>query len=56
LDEIFAIIVKTGALETARASAMAEAQRAIDAARQLPENEYRAALLQLASGLLERRF
>lgn len=55
LDEIFAIIVKTGALETARASAMAEAQRAIDAARQLPENEYRAALLQLASGLLERR-
>jgi len=39
----------------ARRSAHAEAQRAIDAASQLPANEYRAGLLQLAAGLLERR-
>ena len=39
----------------ARRSAHAEAQRAIDAASQLPANEHRAGLLQLAAGLLERR-
>lgn len=55
LDSILAIIVETGALDAARASAHAEAQRAIDAARQLPPNAYSAALLQLATGLLERR-
>jgi octaprenyl-diphosphate synthase len=55
LDEILAIIHNTGALEMARASAFGEAQRAIDAAHQLPANPYSAALLQLASGLLERR-
>lgn len=55
LDAILAIIVETGALDAARASAHAEAQRAIDAARQLPPNAYSAALLQLAAGLLERR-
>ena len=38
-----------------RRSAHAEAQRAIDAARQLPQNAYTEALLQLAAGLLERR-
>jgi octaprenyl-diphosphate synthase len=55
LDAILAIIVETGALDAARASASAEAQRAIEAARQLPVNAYSAALLQLAAGLLERR-
>jgi len=49
------IILSTGALESARRSAHAEAQRAIDAASQLPANEHRAGLLQLAAGLLERR-
>lgn len=55
LDEILSIIRQTGALDTARQSAMSEAQRAIDAARQLPANPYREALLQLAAGLQERR-
>ncbi|MCU0956865.1 MAG: polyprenyl synthetase family protein [Hydrogenophaga sp.] len=55
LSEILAIVTRTGALEAARRSAMAEAERAADAARQLPANEYRAALLQLTVGLLERR-
>ncbi|GLS15845.1 MULTISPECIES: polyprenyl synthetase family protein [Hydrogenophaga] len=55
LDTIVAIVRETGALDAARSSAEAEAQRAIDAAQQLPANEYREALLQLAAGLLERR-
>ncbi len=55
LDEILSIVRQTGALDMARRSAMAEAQRAIDAARQLPANQYREALLQLAAGLQERR-
>lgn len=56
LDDIINIIRNTGALGAARASAAAEAQRAIDALRGLPVNEYSSALLQLAAGLLERRF
>ncbi|WP_236581509.1 polyprenyl synthetase family protein [Hydrogenophaga sp. BPS33] len=55
LDAIRDIILHTGALDAARASAHAEAQRAIDAAKQLPANLYSEALLQLAAGLLERR-
>jgi len=55
LHDIRDIILSTGALEAARRSAHAEAQRAIDAASQLPANEHRAGLLQLAAGLLERR-
>lgn len=55
LDDILAIVRATGALDAARASAMAEAQRAIDAAQALPDNEYRASLLQLAAALQERR-
>lgn len=55
MDGILKIIRETGALEAARSSAMAEARRAMDAARTLPENPYRSALLQLAADLLERR-
>lgn len=55
LEAIRDIILQTGALDAARTSAQAEAQRAIEAAKQLPVNSYSAALLQLAAGLLERR-
>ena len=55
LDAIRDIILQTGALEAARMSAHAEANRAIEAARQLPVNDHSEALLQLAAGLLERR-
>ncbi len=55
LPAIQAIIVGTGALETARLAAHAEAERAMTAARQLPANEYQTALLQLAASLLVRR-
>ena len=55
LTDILTIIEKNGALESARQSAMIEAQRAMDAARMLPVNDYSAALLQLPAGLMERR-
>lgn len=55
LQNILGIVAETGALESARSSAMAEAQRAIQAAHELPPNPYSSALLQLATGLLERR-
>ncbi len=55
LGDILGIVRETGALEMARQSAMAEAQRAVDAAQRLPDNRYREALLQLATGLQERR-
>ena len=55
LDDILIIVRQTGALDMARKSALAEAQRAIDAARLLPVNSYSEALLQLAAGLQERR-
>jgi octaprenyl-diphosphate synthase len=55
LDDILSIILETGALDQARASAMAEAQRAADAALRLPVNAYSAALLQLATELMSRR-
>lgn len=55
LEEIQSIIQSSGALELATASATAEAQRAIEAARALPENEYSGALLELATELLGRR-
>ncbi len=55
LDDILTIVRETGALDMARNSAMKEARRAIEAARQLPVNRYSEALLQLANGLQERR-
>jgi octaprenyl-diphosphate synthase len=55
MDDILQIIRDTGALAITRASASAEALRAINAAQTLPANQYRSALLQLAADLLERR-
>ena len=55
LTEIVAIVRETGALDGTREAAAAEAQRAIDAAMQLPDNRYRAAMITLASQLLSRR-
>jgi octaprenyl-diphosphate synthase len=55
LEQIIAIVRETGALEVTRRAAATEAQRAIDAARRLPENRYTEGLLQLAAQLLQRR-
>jgi octaprenyl-diphosphate synthase len=55
LTEIVAIVRDTGALEITRAAAHDEARRAIEAARQLPANDYTAGLLELAAQLLVRR-
>lgn len=55
LDEIVQIVRDTGALEVAREAAALEAQRAVDAAEQLPANPYTQGLLQLAAQLLQRR-
>lgn len=55
MDVILQIIRMTGALEAAKTRASDEARRAISAAECLPENSYRAALVQLAAELLERR-
>lgn len=52
---IIEIVQKTGALVATRNAAMAEAQRALDALKVLPENVYSNALRQLASQLLDRR-
>jgi octaprenyl-diphosphate synthase len=55
LTEIVTIVRETGALEATRDAAAAEAQRAIDAAMQLPDNAHRQAMVVLASQLLKRR-
>src|SRR4051812_8733897 len=55
LGNIVAIVRDTGALEVTREAAAAEANRAIEAARQLPRNAYSDGLLELAAQLLERR-
>lgn len=55
LDAIVQIVRQSGGLVDARASAMAEAERAIEAARALPANPHTEALVQLAAVLLERR-
>jgi len=55
LDRIVAIVKETGALQVTRDAAAVEAQRAIDAATQLPVNAYSEGLLQLAAQLLQRR-
>ena len=55
LSEIVAIVRDTGALEATRNAAANEAQRAVDAAMQLPANDHRHAMVALASQLLNRR-
>lgn len=55
LDDILAIVRTTGALEVARGSALTEANRAIEATRQLPDNPFRTGMVQLASALQDRR-
>jgi octaprenyl-diphosphate synthase len=55
LERIVSIVKETGSLAVTRAAAAAEAQRAIDAAKQLPSNPYSQGLLQLAAQLLQRR-
>ena len=55
LSDIVAIVRDTGALAATRSAAAAEAQRAIDATMQLPDNAYRTAMVALASQLLDRR-
>lgn len=55
LAEIVAIVRDTGALDGTRQAAAAEAQRAIDAAMQLPANPHREAMVTLASQLLQLR-
>ena len=56
LDQIVAIVRKTGALEVARRAASQEAQRAIAAASRLPGNPHSRSLLQLPAQLLERQY
>jgi len=51
---VVAIVKKTGALDVAKASARAEAARAMEAARRLPANDYSSCLINLAEQLLER--
>ncbi len=55
LADIVDIVRTTGALQATRAAAASEAQRAIDAAMQLPANAHREAMVTLASQLLTRR-
>ena len=55
LNQVIAIVRETGALDGSRQAAMAEAQRAVDAAQHLPNGPYKDALVALASQLLERR-
>ncbi|MBG9389986.1 polyprenyl synthetase family protein [Caenimonas aquaedulcis] len=55
LERIIDIVKRTGALEVTRAAAASEAQRAVDAAKQLPDNPYSRGLLELAAQLLDRR-
>jgi len=55
LPRIIDIVRRTGALEATRVAAMAQAERAMTAARALPANEYANSLLELAAQLLHRR-
>ncbi|MBK8665026.1 MAG: polyprenyl synthetase family protein [Burkholderiales bacterium] len=55
LAGIVDIVRRCGALEGTRAAAAEQAQRAVDAARAFPSNEYTNSLLELAAQLLQRR-
>jgi octaprenyl-diphosphate synthase len=56
LDQVVHIVKTTGALEVTRLAATKEAQRATDAARQLPPGPFTACLIQLSDQLLHRQF
>jgi octaprenyl-diphosphate synthase len=55
IDQVVAIVTSTGGLTVARQAATSEAQRAITAAKQLPDNDYTRYLVHLAVQLLERQ-
>jgi len=55
LPRIIDIVRRTGALERTRVAAATQAERAVDAARALPANEYSNSLIELAAQLLQRR-
>jgi octaprenyl-diphosphate synthase len=55
IADVVGIVTRTGALEVARDAARAEAERALNAAQQLPSNPYSTCLLQLATQLLSRQ-
>jgi octaprenyl-diphosphate synthase len=55
LSLVVDIVRQTGALDATHDAAAQEAQRAIAAARTLPDNRFTKGLIQLASQLLERR-
>jgi octaprenyl-diphosphate synthase len=55
LDQVVEIVKATGAIHVARLAATQEAQRAIDAARQIPSGPYTDCLIQLADQLLKRK-
>ena len=54
LDEVIQVVKTTGAIDVSRGVAMQEAQRAADAAKQLPEGPHAYCLIQLATQLLGR--
>lgn len=54
LPQVLAIIRASGAIDAARAAAWKEAQRAVDAALELPPNAFRDGLVQLAQALQDR--
>jgi octaprenyl-diphosphate synthase len=55
LDNVIAIVRRTGALDVARTAAAREAARAVTAAQRLPAGAHAASLIQLASQLLQRQ-
>ncbi len=55
IGQVVAIVTSTGGLTVARQAATSEAQRAITAAKQLPDNDYTRCLVHLARQLLERQ-
>ncbi len=56
LDEILAIVRRTGALDATREAARLEADKARNAAAALPESDARAALLELCARAVDRSF
>ncbi len=55
LDAIAIAVRETGAIDSAREAAAAEARRAMAAIGHLPDNAWRDALLELPADLLRRR-